>query len=177
MHYGNVGMLKRRKDNMKKKIAVTMISFLLAIPVGASSQDVFIYPTKGQSAEQQDKDKFECASWAKQQTGFDPMQTPKTSTPPPQQQEPQAGLVKGAARGALVGTAVGAIAGNTGKGAAIGAAAGGLAGGMKRRDQEIQQKNAESQWAQNESAKYAQAKSDYNRAYSVCLEGKGYTVK
>jgi uncharacterized protein YcfJ len=143
----------------------------------AFSQELIIYPSKGQSAEQQEKDKFECYTWAKGQSGFDPMQAPTTSTPPPQQTEPKSGLVKGAARGALVGTAVGAIAGDTGKGAAIGAASGGLAGRMKRRNQETQQKIAEKQWAQKETAQYAQKRSTYDRAYSACLEGKGYTVK
>jgi hypothetical protein len=36
--------------------------------------DLFVYPKNGQSAEQQARDKFECHSWAKDQTGFDPTQ-------------------------------------------------------------------------------------------------------
>ena len=36
------------------------------------------FPTKGQNQEQQNKDKFECHSFASQQSGFDP------SAPPPQ---------------------------------------------------------------------------------------------
>ena len=38
-----------------------------------SAQEPFIYPTKGQNARQQDKDKYECYGWAKGQSGFDPM--------------------------------------------------------------------------------------------------------
>jgi hypothetical protein len=37
---------------------------------------MFIYPTKNQSAQQQDKDKYECYGWAKGQSGFDPMAPP-----------------------------------------------------------------------------------------------------
>jgi hypothetical protein len=36
------------------------------------SDDVFVYPKNGQSAEQQSTDRYECHSWAVQQTGFDP---------------------------------------------------------------------------------------------------------
>ena len=34
----------------------------------------FIYPSKGQTAQQEQKDKNECYGWASQQTGFDPAQ-------------------------------------------------------------------------------------------------------
>lgn len=37
-------------------------------------KSLFIYPKKGQSAEQQDTDRYECYRWAVQQTGFDPTQ-------------------------------------------------------------------------------------------------------
>jgi len=40
----------------------------------ASANDVFIYPKNGQSEEQQAKDRYECHSWASNQTGFDPTQ-------------------------------------------------------------------------------------------------------
>ena len=33
------------------------------------------------------------------------------------------------------------------------------------------------QWAQQQAANYAKNRDSYNRAYSACLEGKGYTVK
>jgi hypothetical protein len=44
--------------------------------VGAQqpATELFVYPKSGQSAEQQARDKFECHSWAKDQTGFDPTQ-------------------------------------------------------------------------------------------------------
>jgi hypothetical protein len=36
--------------------------------------DLFIYPKNGQNADQQAKDRYECHSWASNQTGFDPTQ-------------------------------------------------------------------------------------------------------
>ncbi len=165
---------------MKTKSLIGKIFLACLLCVWASSalaQDLIIYPAKGQSQEQMEKEKFECYTWAKQQTGFDPMQVPKATAPPPKQEAKKGGLVRGAARGAAVGVAVGAIAGDAGKGAAIGAASGGLVGGMRRRDQVSSQQKAEDQWAQEQAANYARKRNEYDRAYSVCLEGKGYTVK
>lgn len=161
---------------LKMRIIIGLMSILL-LPFGiAQAQEPFIYPSQGQSQQQLEKDKFECYSWAKQQTGFDPMKTPTATTAPPQQEAQKGGVVKGAARGALVGVAVGAIADDAGKGAAIGAAAGGLFGGMRRRDQQKQQQQAEQQWAQEQTANYTNQRNAYNRAYKVCLEGRSYTV-
>jgi hypothetical protein len=163
-----------------KKLAVgfiILVAALMVIPPAVFAQDPFIYPDKGQGAEQQEKDKFECYTWAKGQTGFDPMQVPTATTAPPQQGGQQSSAVRGAAGGALVGVTVGAIAGDAGKGAAIGAASGALFGGMRRRDQQRNQQQAEQQWAEQETANYANQRNNYNRAYSACLDGRGYTVK
>jgi hypothetical protein len=156
-------------------IACLVVSLLAVPPVFA--QDPIIYPNKGQSPEQQEKDKYECYTWAKGQTGFDPMQVPTATAPPPGQEAPQGGVVRGAARGALVGVAAGAIAGDAGKGAAIGASSGALIGGMRRHDQQRQQQQAQQQWEQEQAANYANQRNNYNRAYGACLEGRGYTVK
>lgn len=43
-------------------------------PPPAPADDFYIYPKNGQSAEQQAADRYECHSWAKGQTGFDPTQ-------------------------------------------------------------------------------------------------------
>lgn len=162
---------------MKTRHFVAAIALSFAVVTLSYAQEQIIYPAKGQSQEQMDKDKFECYSWAKQQTGFDPMQQPRASTPPPQQQAQQGGVGRGALRGAAVGAAAGAIAGDAGKGAGIGAAAGGLGGGMRRRDQQRQQQHAEQQWAQQEAANYQRNRDGYNRAHAACLEGRGYTVR
>lgn len=167
--------------NLKSK---DCIKFLVVVAVvflfnnTAFSTEMIIFPAKGQSNEQMEKDKYDCYQWAKQQSGFDPMAPPKTKTAPPPPEAQQGGVVKGAARGALVGVTVGAITNNSkSRSAGAGAASGALVGGMRRRDQASQQKQAEQQWAQQEAGQYAQSRDTYNRAYSACLEGKGYTVK
>ena len=142
-----------------------------------SAQEFFVYPTKGQDAEQQKKDEFECYNWAKQQSGFDPMALPTASAPPPQQEAQEGGLLRGGLRGAAAGAAVGAIAGDAGKGAAIGAASGGLFGGMRRRDQQERESQRQQQWEQEQAAEYTSQRNNYNRGYTACLEGRGYTVK
>jgi hypothetical protein len=43
-------------------------------PPEAPQTDLIIYPKDGQSKEQQAADRFECHTWAKGQTGFDPTQ-------------------------------------------------------------------------------------------------------
>jgi hypothetical protein len=42
------------------------------------TSDIFIYPNKAQSNEQQAKDKYECHRWAASQSGFDPTAGPPT---------------------------------------------------------------------------------------------------
>jgi len=37
-------------------------------------KNLYVYPKQGQSAQQQDTDRYECYRWAVQQTGFDPTQ-------------------------------------------------------------------------------------------------------
>ncbi len=157
-------------------VKVVFVSIFLTANL-CQAQDAIIYPAKGQSQEQMEKDKYECYTWAKQQSGFDPMQQPTATTPPPPQQTQQGGVVRGGARGALVGVTAGAIAGDAGKGAGIGAAVGALGGGMRQRGQQQQQAQSQQQWEQQQAAAYAQGRDGYNRAQSACLEGRGYSVK
>lgn len=158
-------------------MVVCVLAVLLSGAVAAPAGDLIVYPAKGQSEEQMDREKYECYSWAKKRTGFDPMAQPKASTPPPQKEARKGGAVRGAAVGAAGGAVVGAITGDVGKGAAIGAGAGAVGGAVRRRRQVRGQAQAEQQWAEQEAGKYTAARSEYNRAYAACLEGKGYTVK
>ncbi len=160
-----------------------ILFFPVFIAGTAVAQDFMIYPAKGQSQDQMEKDKFECYSWAKGQTGFDPMEMPKATEPPPTKQAKSStagGVVKGGVGGGLLGAGVGAIAdGRKGarKGAAIGALSGGAIGGIRSSSQQKQDKQAQKQWEQQQTNQYMQKRDTYNRAYSACLEGKGYTVK
>lgn len=166
---------------------LTLITFALLLSMlaagSAVAQELVIYPAKGQSPEQMEKDKFECYSWAKGQTGFDPMQMPTASSAPPprQAQGSVAGsAVRGGVGGGLLGAGVGAIAGGSSgakRGAGIGALTGGVLGGARTHRQQQQDQRAQQQWANQQAQQYAQQRNAYNRAYGACLEGKGYTVK
>jgi predicted lipid-binding transport protein (Tim44 family) len=163
-----------------KRTAIGLASLLwliTVVPASSVADDLFIYPSKNQSAEQQDKDKWECRAWATKQSGFDPAARATASTPPPAREAPKGGLLRGAAGGAALGAVGGAIAGNAGKGAAIGAAGGGLLGVMRRNDQVRQEDYARQQWAQQNVAQYEQKRSDWVRAVKACLTGRGYTVQ
>lgn len=154
-----------------------LLSVAIFIAGPALSKELFVYPNKDQSKEQMEKDKYECYRWAKEQTGFDPMQQAETTALASKEEPKRGGLLRGAAKGAAVGAVGGAIAGDAGKGAAAGAATGGLLSGMRRRKEAKRQQEAEKKQAQEKAASYQQERDAYDRAYGACLEGRGYTVK
>lgn len=129
----------------------------------------FVYPTKGQSLEQQEQDDFTCYKWAKQQTGYDPEYPNLAAAPPP---PPGGGALYGAMGGAALGAIGGAIAGNAGMGAAIGAAAGGGMGMMHQRRAEQQYQ----QGVQQAGTQNQQTRETFDRAHRTCMEAKGYKV-
>jgi hypothetical protein len=159
-------------------LGVWLIAYFVTVSTVLAQSDMFIYPKEGQSDAQLEKDKYECYTWAKKQTGFDPMEVPRATSPPPKQEAKKGGALRGAVGGALLGAAIGEIASDdAGKGAAIGAGTGALFGGVRRQRQRQQQNEAEQQWAQEQTSQYAQKRNSYNRAYAACLEARGYTVK
>jgi YMGG-like Gly-zipper len=145
----------------------------------SSSLGLYVFPAKNQTAQQQANDETSCFGWAKTQTGIDPMAI-KPQAPDQQQAaaaadaSTQGARVKGAARGAAAGAVIGGIAGDAGQGAAIGAAAGTMAGGSQKRQARRQAQEGASQQAQ---VSVEQQKATYNKAFSACMEGKGYTIK
>ncbi len=144
----------------------TVLGAALALTSTVAAQQQFIYPAKGQSAEQQKKDEYECHQWAVQQTGFDPTKPASTpSTAPPKAAKGSA--VKGAVAGAVVGEVA---SDNAGAGAAAGAVAGRAASRSQAAAQAQQQQQAAAQQTQQQQA-------TYTRARAACLEGRGYTVK
>ena len=157
-----------------RSVGLTIVA-LLAFPGFAAAQYVAvpppvhaIYPSGGQSAEQQQTDQTECRSWATQQSGVDLNRLP----PSPTGQVPAGGLLRGGARGALLGVTVGAIAGDAGRGAAIGAAGGGLLGGMRRRDQTRGQQGEQQQWEQQVNQMIA----NWDRFFVTCMQGRSYAI-
>jgi hypothetical protein len=131
-----------------------------------------MYLKKGQSQAQQDRDRYECHTWAEGRTGYHPTPPPSMVTQAPPS-APQGGLVRGVAGGAAIGAIGGAIGGDAGKGAAIGAGVG--AAGSAVRSRAGRQQQAEAQAARSTAAQ--QGIDAYRRAMSVCLEGRNYTVQ
>ncbi len=137
------------------------------------SLGVYVFPAKDQKPDQQATDEQACYSWAVQQSGVDPLNM-KPTKPDSVGKGPDGSAARGAAKGAVAGVAIGAIAGDAGKGAAIGAAAGGMKGaaGSKKKQAKAEED------AKKKAAAADQAKIDsFKKAYSACLEGKGYSVK
>lgn len=139
----------------------------------SQSMKLYVYPSKGQSKQQQKNDEFECYKWAVEQSGIDPLNLPKVEAPPPQT-GPTGGAVKGAAKGAAAGAAIGAITGDAGQGAAVGAVAGGLAGRRQGKQAQAQQNQ---QTQANTAAAEQEMNDSFKKAFSVCIDGKGYTIK
>ena len=152
-------------------LSVAVIFGLSAAVFNPVDAGMFVYPTKGQSKDQQGRDEYECHQWAVQQTGFDPSKKQPVATGQSSSGGGEVG--KGAVGGALLGLAIGSLGGKAGAGAAVGAGAGALFGGMKRHDREQQQAASSQQAQANQQAQMSQ----YNKAKQACLEAKGYSVK
>jgi len=186
----------RKRKRMRNTFAVIVAaSTLLAVSVEAQTAaptappaakptlkqlGMVIYPSKGQTPDQQAKDEAACYSWAESQTGLT-MGTGKVDTQAAAKaagdanmQATQGAAVGGAAKGAVAGVAIGAIAGDAGKGAAIGAAAGAM-GGRRARKQSAEA--AASQGAASAQQDNAAMVSQFTKAAAVCLEGRGYGAK
>jgi YMGG-like Gly-zipper len=139
----------------------------------SSSLGLHAFPAKDQTPQQRQTDESACYGWAKQDSGFDPIAAGSNAVASGYSAPPADSGVRSAAAGAAGGAATGAIAGNAGKGAAIGATAGGIRGRMVQRR------------AQAEAQQQAQAKSqtqktgleNFKRAFSACMEAKGYSIK
>lgn len=149
--------------------------------------NVYFYPThdhQNVSAEQQSRDKYECNTWAVQQSGFDPS---LPSVPPHQRIRaiaggPPPGTEVGT--GAITGAIVGAEVSNpwrTGHGALLGAAAGAALGGIVEAERNENSNRLQAQASADTNAAQAaameQQASKFRRAVSACLEARGYSVK
>jgi len=178
---------------MKKKFVIALLAVLInalafaqqgppqqlnGVPAAnqlslSNSLGLHAFPAKDQTPQQRQTDEAACYSWAKQDSGFDPIAAGSNAVASGYSAPPAASGIRGAGVGAAGGAAMGAIAGNAGKGAAIGATAGGIRGRIVQRR------------AQAEAQQQAQAKSqtqkagleNFKRAFSACMEAKGYSVK
>ena len=149
--------------------AAVAIAAIVAGPHDATAQAPIIYPSQGQSMEQQGADEGQCRMFAQQNTGFNPWQGPAYSGG---SSSSGGEMVGGAARGAALGALGGAIGGNAGKGAKIGAGIG-AAGGLMRKNKKKRKQEKKQQQAVSE---YNQQLATYNRAFGACMSGRGYAV-
>ena len=145
------------------------VTCVAATGANAQTSQSYIYPSKGQTQQQEDKDKYECYQWAVSQSRFDPANPSSTSV---NAQQAQPGATGGAARGAAVGAVGGAISGDAGAGAASGAERGRLLGAIRRR----RERNEAEQKQEQAQAAGASGQESYNRAFATCMQGRGYAV-
>ena len=155
------------------QVSVTLDTSKMTYNQISAKLGLYVFPSKNQSNQQQKADEFECYNWAIQQSGIDPLNMPQAK-PDSVATGPDGTVVKGAAKGALVGTAIGAVTGDAGTGAAVGAIAGGAGGIRQKRVTNVRKQ----QQAEASAAQQQQATADnYKKAFSACIEGKGYTTK
>lgn len=140
---------------------------------------VYVYPNKGQSAQQLDRDRYECYVWGVEQTGFDPSQAALAphqrvevvAAPPPGTE-----AVVGAVAGAVIGAAV-SHPRDSAEGAVVGAVLGGILGGATAAAREAETQKRYTELESERLARLERRSNDYRRALTACLEGRGYTVK
>jgi hypothetical protein len=140
---------------------------------------VYAYPLHGQTSEQQDRDHYECSTWATQQTGFDPSapgvpphdRVQVVSAGPPPGTNTAIGAVAGAILGAAIAprwqAAPAALAGAL-VGGAIGSTAD-AANAQATRQVVVTDRRA--------AAAQEQQAANYRRAIGACLDARGYSVK
>ena len=143
---------------------------------------IYFYPNKGQSTEQQSRDHYACYNWAVDQTGFDPSassiipeQRVRVVPMPPPGQDTIIMSIAGAVLGALIGGPHHAA-----QGAIIGAAGGAMAGAVSDISRQEAARQLEEAYANSNQARdvHKEKKAlEFRRAMSACLEGRGYTVK
>ena len=147
-----------------------------------SLTQVYFYPLKGQTVEQQSKDHYECYNWAIKQTGFDPSLSPL----PPEQRVKVVPLPPpghDTAIYAIAGAVLGAVLGgprHAAGGALIGAAGGAIAGAASDSSRQEEARRQEEAYARRDQGRYVQFEQkelDFRRAMGACLEGRGYSVR
>lgn len=166
-----------------KKIYMSAAALLCVFSTCAfAAQELVMYPNRGQSLEQIEKDKYECYVWAKSESGYDPLNldaSSQRSTVPPPEPDRNVGssAAKGGLGGALLGAGLGALLGGR-RGALTGAAIGGIGGAVVGSESQKSENKREASAQRAEEQGVVDAKRDkYERAFSACLEGRGYIIK
>ena len=154
------------------KFALGAVLVALALPASAAEdlRALEVQGQRGQSLEQTRRDRYECHNWAIEQSGESPAAVPAVDEPQGDQRERRRERIDRAIVGAAIGGAIGSILGNGRRrdssdrvlaGAAAGAAIGAATAG---------------EGASRREAEETEEPSDYLRALTACLEGRGYAV-
>ena len=171
---------------MKKNISLLAIPFTILAVIGsaAAMSDPIVFPRDGQSNEQQRNDEGSCSSWAKGNTGIDPsyVRAKLEMTEEAIISQVQANRPKSTGRKIFGAAAMGAALGGVGKNVdnQVGKRAiqVGMLGASKaiqdkkqyQQQQQMDQKLGQKQQLENQYDKYT-------RAFSVCMDAKGYSVR
>lgn len=162
---------------MRRLWLIALFSFL---GTEAYASDVYVFPRQNQTMEQQSMDAGTCRQWAMRQTGVDPTYVQGQMAMMQNQYGYQRQEMP-VARHALRGVAAGAIMGEihkemdpgAGRGAAMGLTAGAMHGMRQKRDMMMQE---EAQRTQQQMQQLQGRHNSYVRAYSACMDAKGYSV-
>jgi hypothetical protein len=158
-----------------KRLAVGALLAAWALAFGAAragaAEDLAalqVSPLRGQSADQLRRDRYECHNWAIEQTGAAPLAAPvaheaEQESDHAKRAERVQRVIAGAALGGALGGLIRSVQDKDPDngvlaGAAVGAAIGAATGQAGRKSDE------------------AEGPSDYLRALTACLQGRGYTV-
>lgn len=168
----------------KTILGVTALAVVFGLtPLSFAQKEPFVFPKEGQTKEQLAMDKAYCHSWAKDETGLDHGYL-QAKLEVAEEQAARSGQVeknvffKDLFKGAAVGAAGGAIDSNIGNRVGAGAAKGTVVGGVLSHEKtkgQMRDENIRS--SDKQVAKLQDEYATYMRAFGVCLEGKGYTVK
>lgn len=146
------------------------------------STPIYFYPTRGQSIQQQERDRYECYLWAVKQTGFDPAQeqlAPHQRVEVKPTSPPGSDVAVGAASGAVVGSILSSPH-HRGEGLVFGAITGAILGAASESAKQEQMEKIQQHYDAMDARQYARLETqarNYRRAMSACLEGRGYTVR
>jgi hypothetical protein len=154
----------------RQALGAVLVTLCLPAAAVENLRALEVQGQRSQSLEQTRRDRYECHNWAVEQTGEAPAAAPADAQPPEGQRGLRRERIDRAIVGAAIGGAVGSILGNGRRrgssdrvlaGAAAGAAIGAATAGNERRAA-----------AENNPDE----PSDYLRALTACLEGRGYSV-
>ena len=156
-------------SSSKPLLAGLVMAWALPAAAAEDLRALEVQGQRGQSLEQARRDRYECHNWAVAETGESPPAAPTDDEPGENERELRRERIDRAIAGAAIGGVVGSIFHNGRRrdsgdrifaGAAAGAAIGAATAGGGRK----------------ETAVEPQEPSDYLRALTACLEGRGYSV-